>query len=229
MQKFVVWFISLWIEFFLLLSLFLFYVSALRHLPSADKVKFKIHTTAPRYSNEVKSENVSSEGGWPKQWHSCCWPTATLPDSEKKQKNVGAQFVKRIKCWAMGGITSTISLLCCINSHHKREVKFWLQLCCYLALLKITEPAVKYSSRIVETRSGLVRGVIVDPERKRLEPVEIFKSIPYARPPTGTLRFEPAQKIDPWQGTYLAERFGPVCPQVRLHLQLLFYFFCCVA
>lgn len=142
----------------------------------------------------------------------------------------------------MGGITFTVLFSWCINrsggAHKSCEVRIWFQLCCYLALLRITEPAVKYSSRIVETRSGLVRGIVVDPERKRLEPVEIFKSIPYAKPPSGTLRLEPAQKIDPWQGTYLAERFGPVCPQVRLltgfslfflvldspHVMLLFWF-----
>lgn len=126
----------------------------------------------------------------------------------------------RINFWAMGGITFTILFSWCIKrcggAHKSCEVRIWFQLCCYLALLRITEPAVKYSSRIVETRSGLVRGIVVDPERKRLEPVEIFKSIPYAKPPSGTLRLEPAQKIDPWQGTFLAERFGPVCPQVRL-------------
>lgn len=94
---------------------------------------------------------------------------------------------------------------------------FWLTLFCAFICMQRTEPvqsAVKYSSRIVETRSGLIRGIVVDPERKRLEPVEIFKSIPYAKPPMGDLRFEPARKIDPWQGTLLAERFGPVCPQV---------------
>lgn len=80
----------------------------------------------------------------------------------------------------MGGSTSSILFSWCINSR-KSEVKFWFQLCFCLTLLRITEPAVKYSSRIVETRSGLVRGIVVDPERKRLEPVEIFYSIPYCK------------------------------------------------
>lgn len=98
---------------------------------------------------------------------------------------------------------------------------------CIFHVLQRTEPTstIKYSSRIVETRSGLVRGIVVDPERKRLEPVEIFKSIPYAKPPVGDLRFEPARKIEPWQGTLLAERFGPVCPQVCVH-HLSYIFFC---
>lgn len=39
--------------------------------------------------------------------------------------------------------------------------------------------------------------------------------MPYAQPPLESLRFERPQKLTAWQGTKLADTFGPVCPQVR--------------
>ncbi|XP_053685774.1 neuroligin-4, X-linked-like [Sabethes cyaneus] len=71
----------------------------------------------------------------------------------------------------------------------------------------------RYSSRIVETKSGAIRGVILELNSKYLEPVEVFKAVPYATPPVVNLRFEPPKKLPPWKGTKLADTFGPVCPQ----------------
>lgn len=74
----------------------------------------------------------------------------------------------------------------------------------------------RYSSRIVETKTGAIRGVILELKSKHLEPVEVFKSVPYAHPPIDHLRFEPPAKLPAWKGTKLADTFGPVCPQVCL-------------
>lgn len=74
----------------------------------------------------------------------------------------------------------------------------------------------RYSSRIVETKTGAIRGVILELKSKHLEPVEVFKSVPYAHPPTGNLRFEPPAKLPAWKGTKLADTFSPVCPQVTI-------------
>lgn len=74
----------------------------------------------------------------------------------------------------------------------------------------------RYSSRIVETRTGAIRGVILELDSRHLEPVEAFKAVPYAAPPVGALRFEAPQPLaQPWKGTRLADTFGDVCPQVR--------------
>lgn len=70
------------------------------------------------------------------------------------------------------------------------------------------------SSRVVRTRNGDIRGFIVTPESRYLEPVEAFRGIPYASAPIGTLRFMPPVSGAQWSGVKIAEEFGPVCPQV---------------
>lgn len=71
----------------------------------------------------------------------------------------------------------------------------------------------RYSSRIVEIESGAIRGIILDLNFRHLEPVEVFKGVPYAAPPVGPLRFNSPQPPLPWIGTKLADSFGDACPQ----------------
>ncbi|GLV41508.1 Neuroligin 2 [Carabus blaptoides fortunei] len=68
-------------------------------------------------------------------------------------------------------------------------------------------------SRIVDTRTGAIRGIILELNSRHLEPVEVFRGVPYAAPPVGPLRYRPPQPPLRWPGTRLAESFGPVCPQ----------------
>ncbi|MDJ0852499.1 MAG: carboxylesterase/lipase family protein [Myxococcota bacterium] len=56
------------------------------------------------------------------------------------------------------------------------------------------------------TRAGLVEGISI-PE------VEVFRGIPFARPPVGKLRFRPPQPVEPWSGRREAKQFGPSAPQ----------------
>ncbi|KAH1001894.1 hypothetical protein HUJ04_005853 [Dendroctonus ponderosae] len=69
------------------------------------------------------------------------------------------------------------------------------------------------TSRTVKTKYGDVSGVIVTPESKHLESVEVFRGIPYASPPLGSLRFMPPVTGALWQGVKTAISFSPVCPQ----------------
>lgn len=69
------------------------------------------------------------------------------------------------------------------------------------------------TSRTVRTKYGDVSGIIVSPDSKHLEPVEVFKGIPYASPPVGSLRFMPPVTGALWSGVKIADRFEPVCPQ----------------
>lgn len=70
------------------------------------------------------------------------------------------------------------------------------------------------SSRVVRTKYGDVRGVIMNLESRYLDPVEVFRGIPYASPPLASLRFMPPVSGALWSGIKVADRFSPVCPQV---------------
>lgn len=98
----------------------------------------------------------------------------------------------------------------------------WAIIQCVFVLLTKTVIVLagpRYSSRIVETKSGAIRGVILELNSKHLEPVEVFKAVPYALPPVGNQRFEEPKSLPPWKGTKLADTFAPVCPQVR-HIRM---------
>lgn len=69
------------------------------------------------------------------------------------------------------------------------------------------------TSRIVRTKYGDVSGVIISLDSRHLEPVEVFRGIPYAMPPTGSLRFMPPVSGALWSGVKIADKFSPVCPQ----------------
>ncbi|XP_026764291.1 neuroligin-4, Y-linked [Galleria mellonella] len=75
-------------------------------------------------------------------------------------------------------------------------------------------PQPLISSRVVRTKYGDIRGFIVTPESRFLEPVEVFRGVPYASPPVGSLRFMPPVSGAQWSGVKIAEEFSPVCPQV---------------
>ncbi|MBL7249308.1 carboxylesterase/lipase family protein [Alloalcanivorax marinus] len=54
--------------------------------------------------------------------------------------------------------------------------------------------------------AGTLRG-------RRQRDLNIFKGIPYARPPVGAYRWRPPQPMPPWSGVRDATHFGPACPQ----------------
>lgn len=60
--------------------------------------------------------------------------------------------------------------------------------------------------RIVEIKQGKLQGV---------EGVyaDIFRGIPYAKPPVGKLRFCAPVPPEAWEGVYVADTFGKICPQ----------------
>lgn len=62
------------------------------------------------------------------------------------------------------------------------------------------------TSRIVHTKYGHVSGSIVHLEGRNLEPVEVFRGIPYASPPVGSLRFMPPVTGALWSGVKKADR-----------------------
>ncbi|CAK1603689.1 unnamed protein product [Parnassius mnemosyne] len=82
--------------------------------------------------------------------------------------------------------------------------------CATLALAVLAAAGPRYSSRIVHTNTGAIRGIIVEPASRRLEPVEVFRGVPYA---ARAERLGPPLPPQNWSGTRLADAFAPVCPQ----------------
>lgn len=48
--------------------------------------------------------------------------------------------------------------------------------------------------------------------------VHVWKGIPYAQPPVGALRFQPARPLAGWKEPYSATEFGPACPQRKKYM-----------
>lgn len=69
------------------------------------------------------------------------------------------------------------------------------------------------TSRTIRTKYGDVSGVIIALDSRHLEPVEVFRGIPYAMPPVGNLRFMPPVTGALWSGVKMADKFSAVCPQ----------------
>jgi para-nitrobenzyl esterase len=65
----------------------------------------------------------------------------------------------------------------------------------------------------VETRNGRIEG-------REEDGVQVFRGIPYAKPPVDELRFRAPQPPDPWTGTRPALEFGASAPQPPLALPL---------
>ncbi|XP_075214072.1 neuroligin-1-like [Lycorma delicatula] len=85
---------------------------------------------------------------------------------------------------------------------------------CIATLFPIALSGPRYSSRIVDTEAGAIRGIILELNSRHLEPVEAFLGVPYAAPPVGENRFNWASRPLPWEGTRLADTMAPVCPQL---------------
>lgn len=59
--------------------------------------------------------------------------------------------------------------------------------------------------RVVKTKYGTVEGLpAADPR------ITSFKSIPFAKPPVGNLRFAPPQEVEPWEGVKQCYKFPPI-------------------
>ncbi|CAG0918185.1 unnamed protein product [Notodromas monacha] len=64
--------------------------------------------------------------------------------------------------------------------------------------------------RVISTKAGKLRGLIVKPNYAGAPRVDVFLGIPYAEPPR---RFMPPKAPVPWNGVKLATKLSPVCPQ----------------
>jgi len=67
------------------------------------------------------------------------------------------------------------------------------------------------SETIARTQNGLVQGFTDDG-------VNVWRGIPFAKSPTGVLRFQPPQPMDDWEGIRSALDFAPSAPQPEVTL-----------
>ena len=68
------------------------------------------------------------------------------------------------------------------------------------------------SSPVVETSLGSVQGILD-------EDIRVFRGIPFAEPPVGSLRWRATQPKTAWEGVVDATDYGPICPQPSANMQ----------
>ncbi|XP_077967675.1 uncharacterized protein LOC120325781 [Styela clava] len=74
---------------------------------------------------------------------------------------------------------------------------------------------------IITTKNGRVSGRRVELKVKDAKPVNIYRNIPFGRPPTGKLRFMPPQPADSWEGIKDGTHVGNMPMQISLEEELL--------
>ena len=67
---------------------------------------------------------------------------------------------------------------------------------------------------LVKVSAGALRGLDVGG-------VHVFRAVPYASAPVGTLRFRPPVKCEPWDGIREATEFGAIAPQYPTPLETM--------
>lgn len=74
----------------------------------------------------------------------------------------------------------------------------------------VTEKAAQpVATETIEIDSGKLRGLVIGQEKD----VQVFKGIPYAKPPMGELRWREPAKPESWDGIRDCFEFGNACPQ----------------
>jgi len=74
--------------------------------------------------------------------------------------------------------------------------------------------STQMSRRVVITRYGSIRGILIDLPEPTLPPVEAYLGLEYGSLLGGELRFlPPTSPVTRWDGVRTALKFKPVCPQ----------------
>ena len=78
-----------------------------------------------------------------------------------------------------------------------------------LILIALTSIAVSAAANDpIRLDTGMISGV-----KGNSPDVRVYKGIPFAAPPVGDLRFRAPQPPAKWEGTRIADQFGPMCMQ----------------
>jgi para-nitrobenzyl esterase len=87
-----------------------------------------------------------------------------------------------------------------------------------LALMAFAAPVEAADGPIVTVETGKLQGVAAAGN----SPVQIFRGVPYAKPPIGDLRWREPAPAESWQGVRAADQFGPRCMQQSLYSDMMF-------
>ena len=87
-----------------------------------------------------------------------------------------------------------------------------------LALAAMAAPAMAANGPIVTVETGKIQGVGATGNN----PVQIFRGVPYAKPPIGDLRWREPRPAESWQGVRAADQFGPRCMQKHMWDDMFF-------
>ncbi|XP_063698385.1 uncharacterized protein LOC134829289 isoform X2 [Culicoides brevitarsis] len=161
-------------------------------------IKFLLFLSISSYTCIINVTNsfVSSLSSQTQQQH----PSLVVPPNDDQQK-----------CRKMQDISYSSSSRTRTKSTKNFCTTFLLLFTCIPMIAGSSIHAnVKYSTNIIKTKYGPLRGILV----RTNPPVEAFLGVPYATPPVGSLRYMPPVTPSTWKNTRLTDRFAPVCPQL---------------
>ncbi|MBU0686867.1 MAG: carboxylesterase family protein [Candidatus Margulisbacteria bacterium] len=84
----------------------------------------------------------------------------------------------------------------------------WLFVFCLVLLISVG--CQKPPDTVVNIKSGPISGKVEDG-------VRVYLGIPFAAPPVGARRWKPPYPPRPWKNVKACTKFGPACPQPKLH------------
>jgi len=87
-----------------------------------------------------------------------------------------------------------------------------------LALTASAVPAMAADGPVVAVETGKLQGVAATGNSS----VQIFRGIPYAKPPVGDLRWREPRAAASWEGVRAADHFGPRCMQKHMWDDMFF-------
>ena len=70
------------------------------------------------------------------------------------------------------------------------------------------------NQQVINTKAGDLEGMVKNG-------LYVFKGIPYAAAPTGSLRWMPPQPVASWSGARPTKEFGPIAPQNLMPMELV--------
>ena len=78
----------------------------------------------------------------------------------------------------------------------------------FAIIIAFVAAACTAENPVLQIEGGKVKGVLSETES-----VYVYRGIPYAAPPVGDLRWKAPHAVRPWEGVFIADKFGNPCYQ----------------